>query len=346
MVIHPREIKNNAISEKPDFFVKAVIDYRTSKIIFVATYYDIFTLLHNRGKSLDELTKYLELDPRVTGLLLNALVSLGLLKKEGIFYHNTPVSDNYLVQGKPNFMGNNLKMQELLWDCWSGLRNVLKTGKPTRLLEDLLSEQSPQFRREYIYGMQNIAQNFAKAILQKVDLSAVNNMLDVGGGPGTYSIIIAKTNLGMKCVIMDLPGVLEVTEEIVRESGLLERIILRKGNYLYDDFGSGYDLILMSNITHDEGNKINQLLCDKAYDALNSMGLLIINDFLVDESKTSPLFSALFSIFMTTFTKEGRAYSFEEYKSWMEKAGFIDIRCMDIMEHSLNPSTIVIGRKQ
>jgi len=346
MVIHPGEVKNNAISEKPDFFVKTVIAYRTSKIIFVATYYDIFTLLNNGEKSLDELTKYLGLDPRVTELLLNALLSLGLLKKEDIFYYNTPLSENFLVQGKPAYLGDNLKMQELLWDCWSGLRNVLKTGKPTRLLEDLLSEQSPQFRREYIYGMHNIAQNFAKAILQKVDLSVVNSMLDVGGGPGTYSIIFAKKYLGLKCIIMDLPEVLDVTKEIVKEYHLLERISLYKGNYLYDDFGSGYDLILMSNITHNEGDETNQLLCDKAYSALNSKGLLVINDFLLDESKTDPLFPAIFSIFMTTFTKDGRTYSFNEYKSCMENSGFINIQRMNIMEHSLNPSAIVVGRKQ
>ena len=65
---------------------------------------------------------------------LDALVSLGFLHRKGIKetseYSNTELSDNYLVNTKPNYMGGFVLMGEKrLYPAWANLEEALKTGK-------------------------------------------------------------------------------------------------------------------------------------------------------------------------------------------------------------------------
>jgi cyclopropane fatty-acyl-phospholipid synthase-like methyltransferase len=337
---------NQKSDEGYNLIIQKVIDYRTSKIFFVANYYDIFTLVADGDKDYKGLASEMGTDPRITKLLLDALVAMKFLGKRGANYYNTPVSDRYLVKGRPDYKGSNMKFQELLWDCLSTLRDVIKVGKPVVSLQELISKEKQEFTTEYVKAMDNIALAPAEAISKILDLSSVERMLDVGGGPGTYSVVFARANPDLKAIILDLPNTLKITREIIAQSDVNDRLSLLEGNYLTDDFGRDYDLVLMSHMTHNEGYKDNQLLFDKAYSALKAGGIVVMHDFLIDESKTAPLFSAVFSVSMSTFTKEGKTYTFEEYKSWMEKSGFTDIQRIDILEHSFNRSSIIIGKKK
>ena len=52
------------------------------------------------------------------------------------------------------------------------------------------------------------------------DFSGRRRLLDVGGGPGTYSIALVQQTPGLTSTVLDLPGVLEVTREIVEQTRL------------------------------------------------------------------------------------------------------------------------------
>ncbi len=213
-------------------------------------------------------------------------------------------------------------------------------------LEDLLAKEDMNFVKNYIYGMDNIGKAAAAAIGSILDLSRVRKMLDVGGGSGAYSIHFAGLNPELEADIMDVPQTLIVTREILSKSTVNGRIRLLEGNYLSSDFGMGYDLILMSHITHDEGELENRLLFNKAYKALNPGGILAVHDFLINECKTKPLFSAIFSINMLVYTKNGRTYSWGKYRNWMTDAGFSRLKRFDILPHLENRSSVILGEKR
>lgn len=323
---------------------QSALAYRSSKPLLVAMHYDLFTWIETGHVTVERLARKLDLDSRALRILLNALSALGYLRKTGREYRNAPLARRTLVDGRPDYKGNNLKYQEKIWDAWSDLRQVLKTGRPRRSLLDWLRRDA--FTRDYIKAMDDISKAPAAELARKLDWRPVRRVLDVGCGPGTYSAEFAARNPGHMAVLFDLPATLEVTRSFVETRAEPERFILRPGNYYRDEFGRGeYDLVLISHVTHDESPRTNLRLVRKAFRALRPNGRLVIHDFLLDEGRDSPAFSAMFALHMLVFTGAGDVYTRSDYSGWMREAGFRSISAFPIAESSVTPSAAIVGVK-
>ena len=138
-----------------------------------------------------------------------------------------------------------------------------------------------QFLEEYIKGMNEIARRPAEEIASVLDLSEMNDILDVGG-PGTYSISFLKRKPGAKATILDLKNTLKVARKIISQHPFRDRITLKSGDYHTSAFGKNrYDLILFSHVTHDEGPTDNLRLLRKAFLAARRGGQVVIHDFML-----------------------------------------------------------------
>jgi len=183
--------------------------------------------------------------------------------------------------------------------------------------------------RNFITAMHNTAMTVAPVISRKIDLSDCKTMIDLGGGAGTYSVFFCTSNSNLKATILDLPGTLKITKELISNSSVADRIKLIEGDFNKEIKGQ-YDVAFLSNIIHGEGKQENIALIRRVYNALNSGGKIIIQDFVLDNDKTSPSFPALFSLNMLLFTENGRTYSFQEIEGWLKEAGFCDLTRMDL----------------
>jgi len=102
----------------------------------------------------------------------------------------------------------------------------------------------------------------------------------------------------------------------------------RRG-FATDDFGEGYDLVLLSSICHMLNPEENQDLIRRCYRALTHGGRIVIRDFILEPDRTAPKFAALFAINMLVGTKSGSTYTEAEYRSWIANAGFGDFQRPD-----------------
>lgn len=321
-----------------------IVGYRKAKILFVAASLNLFEQTRTPQSS-GRVCGVLGTELRATEVFLDSLSAMGFLRKKAGLYVNTPLSARFLVPGKTEYLGHNLQYQDIIWDAWSKLEKVIKSGAPPVALGKLLSGRS-QFLGEYIKGMNEIARAPAEEIASLVKLPAAGGMLDVGGGPGTYTVALLKKNPGTRATILDLKTTLGVTKRILSKNPLRGRITLKPGNYHTSAFGRNrYDLILLSHVTHDEGPEDNLRLLRKAFAAARAGGRVVIHDFMLDADKTAPLFSALFSVHMLVYTRNGRVYSSDEYSSWLGKAGFCGIRQHHICAKTGNPTRILVGLK-
>jgi ubiquinone/menaquinone biosynthesis C-methylase UbiE len=240
-------------------------------------------------------------------------------------------------------MGNNLKYQEIIWDAWSELKHVLKNGETDQSLQERIFKDS-SFSAEYIRGMKNIARKPAAQIADLVPTEGTGSFLDVGAGPGVYSLAFLEKNPHLSAYLLDLAPTIEIAREEMRFHPDRDRVHFVEGNYHDKDFGKDrFEVVLMSHITHDEGAVENKELIRKAFTALKKGGKLIIHDFMVNDQKTAPLFSALFSVHMLVYTRAGRVYSINEYTSWLREAGFIDIQKHDICQESASASIALVA---
>ena len=68
-------------------------------VLFAATELDVFTQLHGDGRTASELASACGVAPEPLRLLLEACAAEGMVTRTGDRYHNTPVTDAFLVRG-------------------------------------------------------------------------------------------------------------------------------------------------------------------------------------------------------------------------------------------------------
>ena len=97
-----------------------------------------------------------------------------------------------------------------------------------------------------------------------------------------------------------------------------------------DEYGSGYDLVLLSNIIHSFSPEANLDMVCKCHRALDAGGTLVIKDFLVENDKSGPAFGLTFALNMLVGTRDGVTYTFADVEQWTQKAGFLSGHVVDL----------------
>ena len=280
-----------------------------SRVLLTANNYRIFDYLI-KPQSANAIAKKLKTNLRATEILLDAITGIGLLKKNRGKYSNAPISAKFLVSGSAYYHGDILRHADSLWQNWSELDKTIKTGKPIRKAHD---------HEAFIMGMHNIASLKVKSVIKAIGYGGVETALDLGGGPGTYSIEMAKK--GIDVTLFDRPETVKIARRVVKKEGI-KNINFIEGDFIYDNIGKGYDLIFASQILHSLSEKDNLYLLKKCKRALNKRGRIVIQEFRLLKDRAHPPQGALFSVNMLVNTEGGRSYSTDEMKNWLSKTGF------------------------
>ena len=268
-------------------------------------------------------------------MLLNALVALRLLSRNGDDYKNTPESARFFVQGSKDNHRDGLLHIANIWHRWSTLTQAVRTG--TRVT--INGSDTPEWTRNFINAMQRNANDRAPLVVKALGTAGIHRILDLGGGSGAYSIAFAKASSEVRCEILDLPEVVPLSAEYVNRAGVSAQVNLRAGDMLHDDFGYGYDLIMLNAICHMFSGEQNANIFRRAHQAVAPKGRLVVQDFILNPEKTGPQHAALFSLNMLVSTDAGSSYSEAEYRNWMKAAGFHDISRIDLP----GPSDLIVG---
>ena len=276
-------------------------------------------------------------------MLLDACAAEGLLAREGGAFANTPVVEAFLVRGRPAYIAHGLKFAEDLYPAWGRLAELVKTGAPTMEPESVLGDDKEK-TRAFVLAMHERARGMSAVLPHGVDFAGRTRLLDVGGGPATYSIALVRQTPGLTSTVLDRPGVLEVTREIVDDHGCADRIQLLPGDYLTTPFGSGYDSVLLSGMMHRETPDTCRMLLRKSFDALEPGGLVVVSDvFFENDDKSSPPFATYFALNMMMMCENGSAHAMTEMAAWMAEAGFGSVEIRPLPPP--NPHTLVVGVK-
>jgi len=319
----------------PDRLEQMIRSYMPSRCILTALELDLFTAV-GEGADAEHIGAKVHADPRAVGMLLNALVALGLLAKSGNDYKNTPDSARFFVQGSKDNHRNGLLHTANIWHRWSTLTDAVRTG--TRVPID--RDDTRDWTRNFITGMQRNAKDRAPLVVKALGTAGIRRVLDLGGGSGAYSIAFAKASPDVRCEILDVPEVVPLTAEYVRQAGVSEQVSLRSGDMLQGDFGSGYDIIMLNAICHMFSEEQNRDIFCRAHRALAPNGRLVVQDFILNPDKAGPQHAALFSLNMLVATDAGATYSEPEYTQWMKAAGFSDVCRINLP----GPSGLIVGR--
>jgi len=186
--------------------------------------------------------------------------------------------------------------------------------------------------------MHNLAVLKAGKVIGAIGLRGVKKALDLGGGPGTYAMEMAKK--GVSVTLFDRPETVEIAKSLIKKAKV-KNIGFLSGDFLHDDIGNGYDLIFISQVLHSCSAKEALQVIKKAGDALNAGGRVVVQEFCLENDRAHPVQSALFSVNMLVNTAAGRCYSPLEIKGWLSRAGL-----RDIGDTMMDDTVLVFGKKE
>lgn len=283
---------------------------------------DLFSRIEAGDNTAEEIAGGLGYNVRGVVVLLDALAAMGLIVKAKSRYSNSTTSKSLLVKGSPQYIGYMIMHHHHLVEAWSRLDQAVRTGKPARERGGFDEEE----RESFLMGMFNMAMSIAPGLAGQIDLAGRQHLLDLGGGPGTYAIHFCLTNPGLKATIADLTTTRPFAEKTISRFGLSDRIDIVPCNYVEDDIKGSYDVAWLSHILHGEGPDECQMIIKKAVSALEQGGLMLIHDFILNDTSDGPLFPAIFSLNMLINTDKGRSYTEEQIKEMMIEAGLTNIK--------------------
>lgn len=294
--------------------------YWETKILLTAVKLEVFSCLDNRARTAVEAADKLGAEERALGLLLNALVALRVLSKNGEHYSNSTVAQEYLVKHSPQYIGHLLVLHDAEWDNWGKLEAAVRSGRSP--VQQHVFEAHPELGVNVLSVLDRIGRRSGPDLARRLALDGARTMLDLGGGAGTNAIAFCQVYPDLAVTVLDLPTTLPLTERMVKDAGLETRITLLAGDFNRDLLGGSYDVILMSDVLHYQDGPTNAALVKKAFSHLAPGGRLVIKDRYIDPSGTSPAWTTAFAVHIFVNTEHGACYGTADTMEWMRAAGF------------------------
>lgn len=294
--------------------------YQPAAVLAAAADLDLFNAFANRPRTVTEVSPKLRLDRRGLTILLDALVSLGLLDKSGDKYLLPPgLSSLLTADGAKSVLGM-AQHQANCFRRWAELARVVKTGRRAKVRPSVRGTAGDQ--RAFIDAMHNVSAPVAGKIIKAVRPLKFNHLLDVGGASGTWTIAFLRACPAARATLFDLPQVLPMARRRLTAAGMIQRVKLVAGDFLQNALPSGADLVWVSAIVHQNSRAQNRILFVKVLRALRPGGRIAIRDTVMEKDRAHPVAGALFAVNMLVGTEGGGTFTFDELQADLERAGF------------------------
>jgi hypothetical protein len=331
----------------PEKILQTGLGFWASKALLSAVEMGLFTELARGPQPFGMLHERLGLHTRSARDFLDALVSLGFLRREGDVYGNTPETDLFLDRNKPSYIGGILEMaNHRLYPFWAHLTEALRTGAPQNelksggagLFEAVYAD--PARLKEFLRSMTGISHGANMTIARAFPWKDYKTFADVGTAQGDLATQIALANPHMRGSGLDLPEVAPIFEQYTTAMGVADRVTFVPCNFFKQELPK-VDVILMGHILHDWDLPTKKMLIAKAFDAVVPGGAFIVYDAIIDDARSKNAFGLLMSLNMLIETPGGFDYTGADCAGWLKEAGFSATRVQPLV----GPDSMVIGIK-
>ena len=306
----------------PSPLISLATAYWGSATLIAAIRLKLFDQL-SAPRSLSSLSESLGVDEVALDSLLVALLSLELITRDaGGAFQNTALTERFLSSKSPQSIAAALLYNADVYPLWGQLDEVIQRGDTAKSPDAYLGEDEAKTRR-FVYGMHHRALGVGRAVGAAIDLQGATLLADIGGGPGTYAALLTEAHPGLKADVLDLPGVVKVSEEIVAQMGGSERVRCLAYDYYQDPLPDRpYDAALISGVLHREQPAKVKAMFSELADRLPRGGQLWLSDVMLNDERSGPVFSAMFGLNMRVLAHDGRCHAAGELSEWLEEAGF------------------------
>jgi predicted O-methyltransferase YrrM len=248
-----------------------------SRLLMTAVGIKIFDHLEEAVSS-EKVALVLKSHPENTGLMLDALCAGGLLEKKEGLYRNGRLANDFLVCGKPAYLGEWLRQaDEVTQPFLEKLEDYIRSGPEPPPEEQNMNGEAycESFTASHAASsLAGIARQFASHISELPGFQGCRTLLDLGGGPGINAMAVTEKNPDLKATVFDRPGIVRMAQNYIREYGFEDRVSTIGGDYLKDPLGTGYDLVMSTDSLYYGDDEIDPVL-KRCRDSIRPGGIFV-----------------------------------------------------------------------
>ena len=316
----------------PGHIMRVGIGYAVSKALLTAVGLRLHTRLAESPLTLDQVIAEFGLKRRPAMDLLDLLVSVDLLARDGdgeeARYANTEATAMYLDRRLPTYIGGVLELFENRnYRFFADLTEACRTGEAqsemkssgTSFFETLYAD--PAQLEGFMDAMNGASLGNFRALADAFPFGRYRRLVDIGGADALLSRLVAAVHPELECVSFDLPEVTDIARRKIAEAGLDGRVEAVAGDFFADPLPRA-DVITMGMILHDWNLEKKKALVRKAYEALDEGGAFIAIEALIDDARRANTFGLFMSLNMLIELGDAFDFTGAEFTHWCREAGF------------------------
>lgn len=311
-----------------------------ARMIMAGVRLGVFNTLARDSHTAETLAAAIGADPSCLELLLRCLVYAGYLELDGQRFSLSRLARNTLVEGARRDMSGFALWHYTQWQFIEQLETMIQTGQGVDFHATMTD---PEAWGHYQRAMLDVARFDAPVLAKRVPVrKGASRLLDVAGAHGLMGATIARRHPGLRAVVLDLPPALDHARRLANQEGHADLVEHRPGNLLTDDFGDGWDVVLLSNILHHFTPQDVRGIIRRAFAALAAEGTVAIWELERPAPANKPSHGDAIALFFR-LTSSAAAYSGDEYALWLQEAGFTRTR---ILRPTLRPGNVLVHARR
>jgi acetylserotonin N-methyltransferase len=317
----------------PTNVLDIMLGFRRSKTMFAGVELGVFDALQERPSTAEELALRLACNSSAMRRLLDALVGLNLLQREGDQYRNSAAADELLCTSSPNRLTGYIRFSnDASWKLWTYFEDSVREGSSR--WHQAYGWDGPMFdaffrdetaMREFLMGMNGYGVISSPRVVRAVDLSNFRHLCDLGGATGHLAIAACKAYSNLTATVFELPAVVPVTQEMIDLTDVGNRVSVIPGDFFENELPSA-DLYSLGRILHDWSDEKITLLLSKIFSSLPAGGGLLIAEIMVNPDHSGPVWAQMQDLNMLVCT-DGRERTAAEYQTMLYAIGFEHVEC-------------------
>jgi len=326
----------------PELYFDTIFAYQRSAALKSALDVGLFTAVADGADTAADVARACGILERPARILCDFLTTLGFMTKTGARYALTPDTAFFLSTRSPAYLGGTA---EFLYtpDLVAFLNRLTETARDGLRGITMVDDEHPQWVR-FARAMPPMMMPAAQAIAGILDGASAGpqKVLDIAAGHGMFGIVVAHHNPQAEIVAVDWAPVLEVAKENAAAHGVAARHRTIAGDAFKVDYGTGYDVVLVTNFLHHFDRQTNVAFLKKCAAALKPGGKVVVLEFVPNDDRVSPPMAARFALAMLANTPGGDAFTLKELTGMLEDAGF-----GGVTTHALQgPESVIVATKR